>query len=274
MKPSTLNILFSDVFSVLPEWPTKPPLYFTHYVCNGQVAETGQRAAELYLEACKQSKAKAIKIDNADGIICTVEYTPEGVHRTRNGKVLRNGDVFHVDGFKYELKHKNYQGFLSCCPKESDCSCGKKVAILKLVKEDGKQLVLTATEKYKYETDAKFREDLLSGLIKTDEQYERERIQRHVKGLAKEEEPKHMNTEYYVSEQMKGVTSTMGYKPSEIEHLVRETYNDGYNQAIDDVLKIMNKAFEIDPNGTAIGNLGVIVGNMSFAIKDIEKLKK
>src|SRR5437016_2277555 len=114
MKPSTLNILFSepDVFSVLPEWPTKPPLYFTHYACNGQVAETGQRAAELYLEACEQSKANAIRIENADGIICTIEYTPEGVHRTRNGKVLKHGDIFQVEGFEYEVKTESCNGTL------------------------------------------------------------------------------------------------------------------------------------------------------------------
>lgn len=44
-------------------WPEPPPRYFTYYTVNGETAETGQRAAEIYREAIARAKEESIKLE-------------------------------------------------------------------------------------------------------------------------------------------------------------------------------------------------------------------
>lgn len=144
----TLTILFEEpnVFKVLLEWPEKSPLYFTHYVCNGQVAETGQRAAELYREACEQSKANAIRIVNPE-ILESKAY----IKKINNiffdcwsRRYLNSGDIFQVEGFEYELNHE------AC----DQGHYGFTTVILKLAKEEEPKHHKPLREHFEVDTDA------------------------------------------------------------------------------------------------------------------------
>jgi hypothetical protein len=118
MKNKVDYILFSEpnVFSILPEWPDQANFDID---CNLTQQDQCEKKSEFrgarsmcrcaakefdFNAACEQSKANAIRIENPLLVVeCNSNYAPEGIAYFYNGKVLKSGDIFHVEGFEYEV---------------------------------------------------------------------------------------------------------------------------------------------------------------------------
>lgn len=75
--------------------PEKPPLYFTHYRAGDQVAETGQRASQIYNEEIERIKSTALEIINPEELNLIKDndtYWISIINRT----YLKDNDIFDL----------------------------------------------------------------------------------------------------------------------------------------------------------------------------------
>lgn len=130
MKQSTLNIIFSepDVFSVLLDHGKKENGKLCRYV----------NSLSCNISSCKcseQSRANAIRIENPE-LVATCFYNKWFLPSAPD-KTLKHGDIFHVEGFEYEV---NKRGLCDgTCNDEYNKSlpCGScRTAFLKIAKEE------------------------------------------------------------------------------------------------------------------------------------------
>jgi len=92
-------------------WPTPPGRYFTHYTVNGQTAETGQRAWEIYRDALAKAKKEAIEFEQNQSLTRAIILAKNNI---KNGFISSNsfieieGEVTNIWQFKLNGKWHDF----------------------------------------------------------------------------------------------------------------------------------------------------------------------